>query len=213
MGLVEEFGIQTRLQYPHRQSKVLHALELASRRWGILQLQIFSSLTISPHFISFPTIQVATSLLTGYTIRSPEGFFTGVSGLSLLSAIHVPNPLIFMEPKVVYRSAESDLTLLTWGTPGYHCESTLRFLNSPPPSLAPFTHSSLRSAKVELIDLRMIFSWDIETVVKSMRRTKRFVIVHQAGMVGGVGGEIAAEVGKRAFLRLEALVKRITGWN
>ncbi|KAG1837165.1 hypothetical protein DFJ58DRAFT_734516 [Suillus subalutaceus] len=137
----------------------------------------------------------------------------------LLLAIRDPDPAIFVEPKVFYRSPESDLTLLTWGTPDYHCESTLRFLNSSPPSRVPFIHPSLRSARVELIDLQMIFSWDIETVVKSMRRTKRFVIVHQAGMIGGVGGEIAAEVGKRAFLRLEAfvrleaLVKRITGWN
>lgn len=192
-----------------------------------------------------PTMAVGHGGL--YHSQSPEGFFMGASGLKvviprspiqckglLLSAIRDPNPVIFMEPKVLYRSAVeqvpiddyalplsraeilipgSDLTLLTWGTPVYHCESALRLLKSPPPSLAPLIPPSLRSAKVELIDLRTILPWDIETVVESVRRTKRLVIVHEAGMTGGVGGEIAAEVGKRAFLRLEAPVRRITGWD
>ncbi|KAG1741998.1 hypothetical protein EDB19DRAFT_2024506 [Suillus lakei] len=178
-------------------------------------------------------------------LTSPEWFFMGASGLKvviprspiqckgLLSAIRDPNPVIFMEPKVLYRSAVeqsiddfalalsraeilipgSDLTLLTWGTPVYHYEAALRLLNSPPPSLTPLIPPSLRSAKVEHIYLWTILPWDIETVVESVRRTKRLVIVHEAGMTGGVGGEIAAEVGKRAFLRLEAPVRRITGWG
>jgi len=62
-----------------------------------------------------------------------------------------------------------------------------------------------------LIDLRTILLWDVETVVESVRRTKRLVIVHEAGMTCGVGGEITSEVGKRAFLRLVAPVRRITG--
>ncbi|KAG2123489.1 transketolase, partial [Suillus clintonianus] len=107
----------------------------------------------------------------------------------------------------------SDLTLLTWGTLVYHCESALRLLNSPPPSLAPLVPPSLRTAKVELIDLRTILPWDVETIVESARRTKRLVIVHEAGMTGGVWDEIAAEIGKRALLRLEAPVSRITGWD
>ncbi|OJA21456.1 hypothetical protein AZE42_10352 [Rhizopogon vesiculosus] len=53
----------------------------------------------------------------------------------------------------------------------------------------------------------------MEAVVESVRRTKRLVIVHEAGMTGNVGGEIAAEVSKRAFLRLEPLVRRIAGWG
>ncbi|KAG2109541.1 hypothetical protein DEU56DRAFT_920296 [Suillus clintonianus] len=61
----------------------------------------------------------------------------------------------------------SDLTLLTWGTLVYHCESALRLLNSPPPSLAPLVPPSLRTAKVELIDLRTILPWDVETIVES----------------------------------------------
>jgi len=53
----------------------------------------------------------------------------------------------------------------------------------------------------------------MEAVVGGVRRTKRFVVVHEAGMTGGVGGEIATEVSKRAFLRLEAPVRGIAGWG
>ncbi|KAG1884073.1 transketolase [Suillus subluteus] len=132
----------------------------------------------------------------------------------------------FVEPKVLYRSesavkqvpiddffpASKSSCHLTWGTLDYQCESTLRLLNSQSPSLALLIRPYVRSAKVELIDLRTILPWDIETVVKSMRRTKRLVIVHEAGMTSGVGGEIAADVRERVFLRLEAPVRRITGW-
>ncbi|KAF7311420.1 Pyruvate dehydrogenase [Mycena kentingensis (nom. inval.)] len=182
-----------------------------------------------------------------YHSQSPEGFFMGASGLKvviprspiqakglLLSSIRDPNPVVFMEPKILYRSAVeqvpmddfelplgraetlvpgADLTLLTWGTPIYHCETALHLLADPPPGLAPHVPESLRKAKIELIDLRSILPWDVETVTESVKRTGRLVIVHEAGMTAGAGAEIAAEVQKRCFLRLEAPVKRVTGWD
>ncbi|KAI6045567.1 pyruvate dehydrogenase [Pisolithus marmoratus] len=195
--------------------------------------------------IRTPTMAVGHGGL--YHSQSPEGFFLGASGIKiviprspiqckglLLASIRDPNPVLFMEPKILYRSAVeqvpiddftlplsraetllpgSDLTLLTWGTPVYHCESAISLLRSPPSALEPLVPPSLRSASVELIDLRTILPWDVETVVESVRRTRRLVIVHEAGMTGGVGAEIAAEVQKRAFLRLEAPIRRITGWD
>lgn len=195
--------------------------------------------------IRTPTMAVGHGGL--YHSQSPEGFFLGASGIKiviprspvqckglLLTSIRDPNPVLFMEPKILYRSAVeqvpiddfklplsraetllpgSDLTLLTWGTPVYHCESAISLLRSPPPALEPLVPPSLRSAAVELIDLRTILPWDVETIVESVKRTRRLVIVHEAGMTGGVGAEIAAEVQKRAFLRLEAPIRRITGWD
>lgn len=195
--------------------------------------------------IRTPTMAVGHGGL--YHSQSPEGFFLGASGIKiviprspiqckglLLASIRDPNPVLFMEPKILYRSAVeqvpiddfdiplsraetllpgSDLTLLTWGTPVYHCESAISLLRSPTPALEPLVPPSLRSATVELIDLRTILPWDIETIVESVKRTRRLVIVHEAGMTGGVGAEIAAEVQKRAFLRLEAPIRRITGWD
>lgn len=107
----------------------------------------------------------------------------------------------------------SDLTLLTWGTPVYNSENAIHILQNPPPALEKLVPASLRSAKIELIDLRSILPWDVETVVESVRRTGRLVIVHEAGMTAGVGAEISAEVQKRCFLKLNAPVKRVTGWE
>ncbi|KAJ7256498.1 pyruvate dehydrogenase [Mycena haematopus] len=195
--------------------------------------------------IRTPTMSVGHGGL--YHSQSPEGFFMGASGLKvviprspiqakglLLSAIRDPNPVIFMEPKILYRSAVeqvpiddfalplgraetliagADLTLLTWGTPIYHCETALHLLKDPPPALAPHVPENLRQAKIELIDLRSVLPWDAEAVAESVARTGRLVIVHEAGMTAGVGAEIAAEVQKRCFLRLAAPVKRVTGWD
>jgi 2-oxoisovalerate dehydrogenase E1 component beta subunit len=182
-----------------------------------------------------------------YHSQSPEGFFMGASGLKLviprsplqakgllLSSIRDPNPVIFMEPKILYRSSVeqvpiedytlplaraetlvrgSDLTVLTWGTPVYTCQHALSMLANPPETISKHVPASARSAQVELIDLRTILPWDIDTVVASVNRTGRLVIVHEAGMTAGVGAEIAAEVQKRCFLKLNAPVRRVTGWD
>ncbi|RXW18623.1 hypothetical protein EST38_g7237 [Candolleomyces aberdarensis] len=195
--------------------------------------------------IRTPTMAVGHGGL--YHSQSPEGFFMGAAGLKvviprspiqakglLLGSIRDPNPVIFMEPKILYRSAVeqvpiddfelplgkaeilvpgSDLTLVTWGTPVYHCETALHVLNSPSKELESIIPASVRSAKIELIDLRSILPWDMETIVESVNRTGRLVIVHEAGMTAGVGGEIAAEVQKRCFLKLNAPVRRVTGWD
>jgi len=152
----------------------------------------------------------------------------------LLASIRDPNPVIFMEPKILYRSAieqvpiddfelplgraevlvpGADLTLLTWGTPVYHCESALALLVDPPPSLAPLVPEAARGARVELIDLRTVLPWDVETVVESVQRTGRLVIVHEASRTAGVGAEIAAEIQSKAFLKLHAPVRRVAGWE
>ncbi|KII89191.1 hypothetical protein PLICRDRAFT_91613 [Plicaturopsis crispa FD-325 SS-3] len=195
--------------------------------------------------IRTPTMSVGHGGL--YHSQSPEGFFMGAAGLKvvlprspiqakglLLASIRDPNPVIFMEPKILYRSAVeqvpvddfelplgraetlvpgSDLTVLTWGTPVFHCETALHMLAYPPASLEPHVPASLRSAKVELIDLRTILPWDVHTITESVKRTGRLVIVHEAGKTAGVGAEISAEVQKRCFLKMDAPIKRVTGWD
>ncbi|KAL1720139.1 thiamine diphosphate-binding protein [Schizophyllum commune] len=182
-----------------------------------------------------------------YHSQSPEGFFMGAAGLKiviprspiqakglLLGSVRDPNPVVFMEPKILYRSAVehvpiddyelplgvaevlhqgTDLTLLSWGTPLYHCETALHMLQHPPSGLAPHVPQRLRGAKIELIDLRTILPWDVQTVVDSVNKTGRLVIVHEAGATGGVSSDIGAEVQKRCFLKLEAPVRRVTGWD
>lgn len=203
------------------------------------------SFTVGGLTIRCPSMTVGHGAL--YHSQSPEGFFMGAAGVKvviprspiqakglLLGAIRDPNPVIFMEPKILYRSSieqvpiddyelpigradtlvtGSDLTIVSWGSPIYHCETAMHMLANPPESLAPHVASSLRSAKVELIDLRTVLPWDVDTIASSVNRTGRLVIVHEAGRTGGVGAEIGAEIQKRCFLKLNAPVKLVTGWD
>lgn len=158
-----------------------------------------------------------------------------IQAKGLLSAsIRDPNPVLFLEPKILYRSAVehvpldeftlplskveklipgNDLTIVSYGTPLYTCETALSLLKSPPPALEPLVPPDVRQAKIELLDLRTILPWDVEGVVESVQRTGRLVIVHEAGQTAGVGAEIAAEITKRCFLRLEAPIRRVCGWE
>lgn len=65
----------------------------------------------------------------------------------------------------------------------------------------------------ELIDLRTILPWDAETVVKSVNKTGRLVISHEAPITGGFAGEIAAHIQDKCFLRLEAPITRVCGFD
>ncbi|CAE7066958.1 unnamed protein product [Rhizoctonia solani] len=182
-----------------------------------------------------------------YHSQSPEGFFMGAAGLKvviprspiqakglLLAAIRDPNPVIFLEPKILYRSSVeqvpvddfelpigkaeiltkgNDITLLTYGSPVYTCENAMSLLRNPPPSVAHLIPESVRGVSIELIDLRTLLPWDIHTVMESVKKTGRLVIVHEAGKTMGPGAEIAAEITNRCFLNLHAPVKRIAGWD
>ena len=65
----------------------------------------------------------------------------------------------------------------------------------------------------ELIDLRSIVPLDIETIVASVTKTGRCVIVHEASKFGGFGGELAALVQERCFYSLKAPIERVAGWD
>ncbi|GAA5862233.1 hypothetical protein JCM8547_007778 [Rhodosporidiobolus lusitaniae] len=182
-----------------------------------------------------------------YHSQSPEAYFQQASGLKvvvprspiqakglLLASIRDPNPVLFLEPKILYRSAVEqvptpdyelplssaevlregkDLTIVSYGPPLYTIEGALHLLKNPTPDIEKLVPASLRDLNVELIDLRTIVPYDIETVVKSANKTGRVMIVHEAPQTGGVASELAAEIQQRCFLRLEAPVKRLTGWD
>ncbi|GAA5919334.1 hypothetical protein JCM1841_004345 [Sporobolomyces salmonicolor] len=182
-----------------------------------------------------------------YHSQSPEAYFLQASGLKvivprspiqakglLLSAIRDPNPVLFLEPKILYRSSVEqvptcdyelplssaeilqegkDLTIVSYGPPLYTIEGALHHLKHPGADLDRLIPQELRGLSVEVIDLRTIIPYDIETVVKSVNKTGRCLIVHEAPQAGGMGSELAAEIQQRCFLRLEAPVKRLTGWD
>lgn len=182
-----------------------------------------------------------------YHSQSPEGFFQQAAGLKvviprspsqakglLLASIREPNPVVFLEPKILYRSSVeyvptqdfqlpldkaeilqtgSDLTIISYGTPLYVCELALAMLKSPPAEIEHLVPNQLRNISVELIDLRTIVPIDEDCIVSSVRKTGRCVVVHEAAQNGGVGAELAARIQDQCFTRLEAPIRRVCGWD
>ncbi|KAF2205361.1 thiamine diphosphate-binding protein [Delitschia confertaspora ATCC 74209] len=169
-----------------------------------------------------------------YHSQSPESLFTHIPGLRvviprsplqakglLLSAIASPDPVIFMEPKTLYRASVeqvpvsgytlplskaeiikpgSDVTIISYGTPLYTCSQAIEKAERD------------FGCTVELIDLRTIYPWDRATIIDSVTKTGRAIVVHESMMNAGVGAEVAATIQQEAFLRLHAPVKRVAGW-
>ncbi len=138
----------------------------------------------------------------------------------LTSAIRDPDPVVFFEPKRVYRSFKEevpeddytipigeakivsegdDVTVVTWGAPVFQC---LDAMDKLPEDIS-----------VELIDLRSIYPFDIDTIVQSVQKTGRCVVVHEAPKTCGFGAEISATIQEHCFLHLEAPVQRVTGFD
>ena len=172
-----------------------------------------------------------------YHSQSPESLFSHVPGMrvvmprspaqakGMLTAAILENndPVIFMEPKILYRAAEEfvpreafilpldkadvlkegkDLTVISYGQPLYLCSAAIEALEK-----------EIKGLSIELIDLRAIYPWDRDTVLKSVNKTGRAVVVHESMLNAGVGAEVAATIQEGAFLRLEAPVARVTGWT
>ncbi len=164
---------------------------------------------------------------------SPEAIYTHLPGMKvvcpatpydakglLLSAIRDPDPVIFFEPKRVYRSFReevpddeylipigqakvvqegSDLTLVTWGSMVFECLAALDKLPE--------------DQSIELIDLRTINPIDIETIAKSVEKTGRCVIVQEAPKTCSMASELSALVQEHCFLHLKAPVQRVCGFD
>jgi pyruvate dehydrogenase E1 component beta subunit len=162
---------------------------------------------------------------------SPEAIYTHTPGLKivmpsspydakglLISAIRDPNPVIFFEPKRIYRAFREEvpedeytipigeartvcegeeLTMVSWGATVIQCMNAIE--------------ASGRS--IELIDLRTISPIDMDTISTSVNKTGRCVVVHEAPKTCGLGAEIAAGVMEKCFLQLEAPVQRVCGFD
>ncbi len=139
----------------------------------------------------------------------------------LLAAIRDPNPVLFFEPKRLYRASEgdvpeddyeipigkaevarqgSDITLLAWGAQMTEMHKAA-------------DKAAEEGISCEVIDLRSLLPWDVETVASSVRKTGRLLIAHEAPHTGGFGGEIAATIQQECFLSLEAPIARVTGMD
>ncbi len=167
-----------------------------------------------------------------YHSQSPEAYFAHTPGLKiavprdpyqakglLLASIACEDPVIFFEPKKLYRASTgevpedyyeiplgvaevmktgTDVTVLAWGAQIEICQKAIEMAEA-------------EGISCELIDLRSILPWDVETVAASVTKTGRLVINHEAPLTGGFAGEIAATIQQRCFLHLESPIARVCG--
>ncbi|MHB1221070.1 MAG: alpha-ketoacid dehydrogenase subunit beta [Gammaproteobacteria bacterium] len=139
----------------------------------------------------------------------------------MLAAIRDPDPVIFLEPSRLYRYAKQevkndgvalpldvcftlrpgdDITLVTWGA-------------MVKETLAAANQLSEMGISAEVIDVATIKPLDMDTIIASVEKTGRCVIIHEAPLTGGVGGEIAAQIAEKALFSLKAPIERVAGFD
>ncbi len=168
-----------------------------------------------------------------YHSQSVEAFFAHVPGLKVVipsnpydakgllkSAVRDPNPVIYLEPKKGYRLIRgevpegeeilvpigpanvsrpgSDLSLFTYGMMHYY-------------ALQAAQKAAEEGIDVEVVDLRTLYPVDRETILNSVRKTGKALIVHEDNLSGGYGAEVAATIAEGAFTSLDAPVRRLCG--
>ncbi|MEB3196236.1 MAG: alpha-ketoacid dehydrogenase subunit beta [Candidatus Sericytochromatia bacterium] len=139
----------------------------------------------------------------------------------LASAIRSDDPVIFMEPKRVYRAARADVPEDDYLTPIGKAACLREGRGLTVLTYGAVTHTVLEAAveaekrgmDPEILDLRTLIPLDIDAVLTSVRKTRRCVIVHEAPRTLGFGAELAALITEHAFWHLEAPVLRVTGYD
>lgn len=162
--------------------------------------------------------------------QSPEAWFFRCPGLKVVmpstpsdakgllkAAIRDPDPVIFFEPKYLYRREKEvlpegdyvvplgkarlikegkDVTIITYGLMAYHCQRAL-------------TTFKEKGIEVELIDLRTLVPLDKQAIFESVKKTSRVVIAHEDHKTGGVGAELSALITEELFEYLDAPIVRV----
>ena len=136
----------------------------------------------------------------------------------LISAIRDPDPVMFFEPKRIYRAFREEVPedeyLLPLGKARVVCEGNEMTVVSWGASVVQCMQAIERGGRsIELIDLRTLYPFDMEAVEASVKKTGRCVIVHEAPKTCGFGAEIAARIMERCFLYLESPVQRVAGFD
>lgn len=166
--------------------------------------------------------------------ESTEALFAHIPGLKvvipstparayglLLAAIRDPDPVIFLEPSRIYRLVKqnvpdngealplgqcfvlregSDVTLISWGAMLQETQQAARELEQ-------------QGVSCEVIDVATIKPLDMQTILESVNKTGRCVIIHEAPLSGGVGAEIAAQIAEHGLLSLQAPIQRVAAYD
>jgi pyruvate dehydrogenase E1 component beta subunit len=161
------------------------------------------------HFVHIPGLKVVVP-------SSPHE----AKGL-LVSAIRDPDPVIFMEPKRIYRALREDVPDEEYSIPLDRARIVAEGTDVTLIAWGAMLHVTLQAAKLlaekaisaEVIDLRTLSPLDIHSVIESVKKTKRAVVVHEAPRSCGLGAEIVARINEEALVYLEAPVERVTGFD
>ncbi|MEM7435225.1 MAG: alpha-ketoacid dehydrogenase subunit beta [Myxococcota bacterium] len=169
-----------------------------------------------------------------YHSQSPESLFIHTAGLKvvcpsnpfdakglLIASIRDDDPVVFFEPKRVYRAIKMEVPEETYEVPlseakvvrpgeQVTCVAWGAMLYE---AYAAAEEASDQGVDVEVIDLRTLWPVDLDTIVASVEKTGRFVVVHEAPQTCGFGGELVARVIEKAFLHLQAPPRRVTGFD
>ena len=162
---------------------------------------------------------------------SPEAYFVHAPGLVVIcpstptdakgllaAALEGDDPVIFLEPKVLYRAGREDVPVEHYTLPIGRAR-----IRRPGTDLTLVTYGGMVpvaleaanqvDASVEVIDLRTLFPWDRETVLESVARTGRLLLVQEPQGSAGVAAEVASVVAEKALYDLQAPIVRVTGFD
>ena len=209
--------------YPGFDQLVSHAARLRARSRGqysvpmVVRMPYGGGINAPEHhseskeafFVHEPGLKVVTPS----TPRDAKGL--------LAAAVHDPDPVIVLEPKLIYRAFREPVPEEAYEVPigeaSVHREgedvSVFTWGAMTQPSLIAAEELAEEGIDVEVVDLRSLSPLDTETIVRSFRKTGRAAVVHEAPRTGGVGAEVAATIQEEALLYQEAPVKRITGYD
>ncbi|CAD8091139.1 unnamed protein product [Paramecium sonneborni] len=169
-----------------------------------------------------------------YHSQSPEAYFAHTPGLKvvvprdpiqakglLLASIRDKNPVIFFEPKALYRNAEDEVPLDDYELELSKAEVVQQgkhiTLIGYGTSIRVLREASKMAEKdgvsCEIIDLQTIYPYDGQTLVDSVKKTGRCIITHEAPQTCGMGAELSAFIQEKCFLHLEAPIRRVTGYD
>ncbi|GMV13030.1 MAG: alpha-ketoacid dehydrogenase subunit beta [Polyangiaceae bacterium] len=169
-----------------------------------------------------------------YHSQHPEAQFIHVAGLKvvcpsnpydakglLLASIADPDPVLFFEPKRVYRAAKGDVPEGEYTVPLESAAVVREGSQVTVIAYGAMLYEALDAAQkaaeqgvdAEVVDLRTLWPVDIETIVSSVKKTGRLIIVHEAPKTCGFGSELVSLVVEKAFYHLEAPPVRVTGYD
>jgi pyruvate dehydrogenase E1 component beta subunit len=166
--------------------------------------------------------------------ESPEAYFTHTAGLRVVvcsnpsdaytmiqQAIASPDPVIFFEPKRRYwEKAPVEIDEAAW-TPLHQARVARPGTDVTVLAYGPMVKTCMEAAaaaseegrSLEVVDLRSLNPLDVDTVVESVRRTSRCMVVHEAPVFSGYGAELAARITEKCFYHLQAPVLRVGGFS